>query len=152
MGADIPEITKDTDRHGRFGHPRDYGGPPERGRGRPPDRPMTARGFHGPGHPPPPGPHRGPRPPHMDDYRGLPNDPHGYGRGRPMRPGGGPSGVRHRVFVALFDYDPPTMSPNPDACEEELPFREGQLIKVITEHASLCRCSVIYLQTLKFKH
>ena len=35
-----------------------------------------------------------------------------------------------RIFVALFDYDPLTMSPNPDACEEELPFREGQLIKV----------------------
>ena len=37
---------------------------------------------------------------------------------------------RMRIFVALFDYDPPSMSPNPDACEEELPFREGQLIKV----------------------
>ena len=35
-----------------------------------------------------------------------------------------------RVFVALFDYDPPTMSPNPEACEDELAFREGQLIKV----------------------
>lgn len=35
-----------------------------------------------------------------------------------------------RIFVALFDYDPPSMSPNPDACDEELPFREGQLIKV----------------------
>ena len=32
-----------------------------------------------------------------------------------------------RIFVALFDYDPPTMSPNPEACEEELPFREGQV-------------------------
>jgi hypothetical protein len=35
-----------------------------------------------------------------------------------------------RIFVALFDYDPPTMSPNPENCDEELPFREGQLIKV----------------------
>ena len=35
-----------------------------------------------------------------------------------------------RVFVALFDYDPPTMSPNPEACDDELAFREGQLIKV----------------------
>lgn len=35
-----------------------------------------------------------------------------------------------RVFVALFDYDPVSMSPNPDAGEEELPFREGQLLKV----------------------
>ena len=38
-----------------------------------------------------------------------------------------------RIFVALFDYDPPTMSPNPEACDEELPFREGQLIKIIGE-------------------
>ena len=39
---------------------------------------------------------------------------------------------------ALFDYDPPTMSPNPEACDEELPFREGQLIKVSihTRHAT----------------
>ncbi|XP_077149416.1 RIMS-binding protein 2 isoform X16 [Ranitomeya variabilis] len=35
-----------------------------------------------------------------------------------------------RIFVALFDYDPRTMSPNPDAAEEELPFKEGQIIKV----------------------
>ncbi|KAM3939916.1 RIMS-binding protein 2 isoform 1-T1 [Leptodactylus fuscus] len=35
-----------------------------------------------------------------------------------------------RIFVALFDYDPRTMSPNPDAAEEELPFKEGQIIKI----------------------
>ncbi|XP_029028645.1 peripheral-type benzodiazepine receptor-associated protein 1 isoform X14 [Betta splendens] len=35
-----------------------------------------------------------------------------------------------RIFVALFPYDPATMSPNPDAMEEELPFTEGQIIKV----------------------
>ncbi|XP_054610176.1 RIMS-binding protein 2 isoform X20 [Dunckerocampus dactyliophorus] len=35
-----------------------------------------------------------------------------------------------RIFVALFPYDPATMSPNPDASEEELPFREGQIITV----------------------
>ncbi|XP_051923958.1 RIMS-binding protein 2 isoform X15 [Hippocampus zosterae] len=35
-----------------------------------------------------------------------------------------------RVFVALFDYDPLSMSPNPDAADEELPFKEGQVIKV----------------------
>ncbi|XP_053444625.1 RIMS-binding protein 2 isoform X6 [Nycticebus coucang] len=35
-----------------------------------------------------------------------------------------------RIFVALFDYDPLTMSPNPDAAEEELPFKEGQIIKI----------------------
>ena len=38
---------------------------------------------------------------------------------------------RPRWFVALFDYDPITMSPNPDACDEELPFSEGDTIKVI---------------------
>lgn len=38
---------------------------------------------------------------------------------------------RVRFFVALFDYDPQTMSPNPDAADEELPFQEGQMIKVI---------------------
>ncbi|KAM3825874.1 LOW QUALITY PROTEIN: RIMS-binding protein 2 [Vipera latastei] len=37
--------------------------------------------------------------------------------------------VGPRIFVALFDYDPLTMSPNPDATEE-LPFKEGQIIKV----------------------
>lgn len=35
-----------------------------------------------------------------------------------------------RVFVALFDYDPLSMSPNPDAADEELPFKEGQIIRV----------------------
>ncbi|KAG7224497.1 hypothetical protein INR49_015021 [Caranx melampygus] len=38
-----------------------------------------------------------------------------------------------RIFVALFPYDPATMSPNPDAAEEELPFSEGQIIKVEDE-------------------
>lgn len=37
---------------------------------------------------------------------------------------------RVRIFIALFDYDPSIMSPNPDAMDEELPFKEGQLIKV----------------------
>lgn len=37
---------------------------------------------------------------------------------------------RPRWFVALFDYDPTSMSPNPNACEEELPFSEGDTIKV----------------------
>ncbi|XP_022251355.1 RIMS-binding protein 2-like isoform X2 [Limulus polyphemus] len=39
---------------------------------------------------------------------------------------------RVRWFVALFDYNPHTMSPNPDA-GEELPFQEGQLIKIYGE-------------------
>ncbi|ELU13740.1 hypothetical protein CAPTEDRAFT_169221 [Capitella teleta] len=37
---------------------------------------------------------------------------------------------RVRIFIALFDYDPTIMSPNPDALDEELPFKEGQLIKI----------------------
>ena len=37
-----------------------------------------------------------------------------------------------KVFIALYDYDPSTMSPNPDAEEEELSFREGDLIRVST--------------------
>lgn len=52
----------------------------------------------------------------------------GVGRGAPV---GGNRSDQARIFVALFNYDPPTMSPNPDACEEELGFRESQLIRVI---------------------
>lgn len=37
---------------------------------------------------------------------------------------------RSRFFIALFDYDPVTMSPNPESCDEELPFSEGDTIKV----------------------
>ncbi|XP_074868602.1 RIMS-binding protein 2-like [Carettochelys insculpta] len=36
-----------------------------------------------------------------------------------------------RVFVALFDYDPISMSPNVDAAEEELPFKKGQILMVV---------------------
>ncbi|KAE8622458.1 hypothetical protein XENTR_v10005249 [Xenopus tropicalis] len=35
-----------------------------------------------------------------------------------------------RIFVALFDYDPVIMSPNPDAYEEEVPFKEGQILQI----------------------
>ncbi|KAK3083880.1 hypothetical protein FSP39_004557 [Pinctada imbricata] len=37
---------------------------------------------------------------------------------------------RVRLFVALFDYDPESMSPNVESLEEELPFKEGQIIKI----------------------
>lgn len=141
--TNIPENTKDIERPGPGGGPP--GGrmgvhqqppmgsrfPPPDPRGRPmpllPDRPITARGYHPP-HAPPPGhppqhghPPRSKMGPPMEEF---------YARGgRPPRPGR-PTEVRHRLFVALFDYDPQSMSPNPDACEEELPFREGQTIKV----------------------
>ncbi|XP_055004343.1 RIMS-binding protein 2 isoform X1 [Boleophthalmus pectinirostris] len=39
-------------------------------------------------------------------------------------------GCSTRLFVALFSYDPASMSPNPGAVEEELPFNEGQIIQV----------------------
>lgn len=43
-----------------------------------------------------------------------------------------PMGSRDiRYFVALFDYDPSTMSPNPNAASEELAFKEGSIIKVL---------------------
>lgn len=52
-------------------------------------------------------------------------------RGAPsQQQSGPPRDKRTRWFVALFDYDPTTMSPNPDACDEELPFSEGDSIKV----------------------
>lgn len=57
-------------------------------------------------------------------YRGGPNNP----QNNPNNPPNPQK--RARWFVALFDYDPATMSPNPDACDEELPFSEGDTIKV----------------------
>lgn len=39
---------------------------------------------------------------------------------------------RPRWVVAIYDYDPTTMSPNPDVCDEELPFKEGEHIKVFS--------------------
>jgi hypothetical protein len=61
-------------------------------------------------------------------YRG----PHmGQAQGGPHRSGGVEQvNKRPRWFVALFDYDPTTMSPNPDACEEELRFSGNDIIKV----------------------
>lgn len=53
--------------------------------------------------------------------RPSPNNPQNKMREQNTKP---------KYFVALFDYDPATMSPNPDACDEELPFSEGDTIKV----------------------
>uniref|UniRef100_A0A1I8GPP8 Fibronectin type-III domain-containing protein n=1 Tax=Macrostomum lignano TaxID=282301 RepID=A0A1I8GPP8_9PLAT len=36
----------------------------------------------------------------------------------------------NRIFVALYDYDPASMSPNPDGVQRELAFLEGQLLTV----------------------
>ncbi|KAM9475606.1 RIMS-binding protein 2 [Clarias gariepinus] len=67
----------------------------------------------------------------------LPEERYGSYRGRDRRSPdyfdeSGPDNLP-RIFVALFDYDPQSMSPNPDAAVEELPFKEGQIIKVFGE-------------------
>lgn len=69
-----------------------------------------------------------------------PMQPYGPRPGPPLGPRGAPPGQRPqqghpqskrcRYFVALFEYDPATMSPNPESCDEELPFNEGDTIKV----------------------
>lgn len=70
----------------------------------------------------------------------------GYRGGRGMQIQGGvghPSSSgqqmnkRIRWFVALFDYNPKTMSPNPDACEDELSFSNGDTIKVLDRFSFL---------------
>jgi hypothetical protein len=38
--------------------------------------------------------------------------------------------VSERYFVALYSYEPSLMSPNEDGADEELPFNEGDIIKV----------------------
>nr|XP_012632145.1 RIMS-binding protein 3C [Microcebus murinus] len=50
-------------------------------------------------------------------------------RGGPPPPGTG-TNTPARVFVALFDYNPPAMSATSEAAEEELAFQKGQLLKV----------------------
>ncbi|KAM4745759.1 RIMS-binding protein 2 isoform 2-T2 [Anableps anableps] len=65
-----------------------------------------------------------------DQYDGYGGRRHGRGRQSPDYFEESESEDLTRVFVALFDYDPLSMSPNPDAADEELPFKEGQIIKV----------------------
>lgn len=55
----------------------------------------------------------------------------------PGQQGKGAAARGVRWFVALYDYDPVSMSPNPDAADEELGFREGDLIKVGMRSAHL---------------
>ncbi|XP_069353476.1 RIMS-binding protein 2 isoform X2 [Eulemur rufifrons] len=77
-----------------------------------------------------PGPQR-PRPmpvPSIDEYSGRDRLSPDFYEESETDPGA--EELQARIFVALFDYDPLTMSPNPDAAEEELPFKEGQIIKV----------------------
>ncbi|XP_008415692.1 RIMS-binding protein 2 isoform X7 [Poecilia reticulata] len=65
-----------------------------------------------------------------DQYDGYGGRRHSRGRQSPDYFEESESEDLTRVFVALFDYDPMSMSPNPDAADEELPFKEGQIIKV----------------------
>ncbi|XP_067377587.1 RIMS-binding protein 2 isoform X7 [Channa argus] len=65
-----------------------------------------------------------------DQYDGYGGRRHGQGRRSPDYYEESEPEELTRVFVALFDYDPMSMSPNPDAADEELPFKEGQVIKV----------------------
>ncbi|XP_076237563.1 RIMS binding protein isoform X7 [Calliopsis andreniformis] len=143
----VPEITKDSASEANYSEEDD---PSRRSRGIP---------LHHHGHPrygPPMGQqglvgtHRSGR---MSGPGSRPQDPYydqagnqrgrgpGYRAGRDIQGQGNaghPSGTaqqmnkRTRLFVALFDYDPKTMSPNPDACEE-LPFSAGDTIKVYGE-------------------
>ncbi|XP_053974378.1 uncharacterized protein LOC128874087 isoform X4 [Hylaeus volcanicus] len=143
----VPEITKDSaseanyseedDPSRRRGAPLHHGGHPRYG------PQMGQQGL--------PGTHRSGR---ITGPGGRPQDPYyeqpgnqrgrgpGYRGGRGMQAQGGaghPSSSaqqmnkRTRWFMALFNYDPKIMSPNPGACEEELPFSEGDIIKVYGE-------------------
>lgn len=63
------------------------------------------------------------------DYRGGRGYAAGHSGGK-MSQDAGYGQQQSRLFVALFDYDPQTMSPNQNAIKDELPFTEGQIIKV----------------------
>lgn len=54
--------------------------------------------------------------------------------------------------MAMFDYDPSTMSPNPDGCEEELPFQEGDTIKVYLSLACFVFPLTSYIVTSEKKN
>lgn len=85
---------------------------------------------------------RGPRPQNPNQMNQMnqnrmpmqPGQPQANPRGpmsqQQQQQAGNPQQRKLRYFLALFDYDPLTMSPNPESCEEELPFREGDTIKV----------------------
>ncbi|XP_054290498.1 peripheral-type benzodiazepine receptor-associated protein 1-like isoform X8 [Macrosteles quadrilineatus] len=145
----IAEITKDTGSEGNYSE-EDYMDRRGGGAGRPHHQQQHydrgPRGQYGarqqaPTHPRNPQ-RRDDRDPYYTDrrhqerggYRGTGGGGSGGTRGGPsqhtQQP---PRDKRVRWFMALFDYDPTTMSPNPDACDEELPFSEGDSIKVIGE-------------------
>ncbi|XP_026313445.1 peripheral-type benzodiazepine receptor-associated protein 1 isoform X4 [Hyposmocoma kahamanoa] len=101
------------------GPPQQYQNPPPRNhqeRGRPPN-PHQQQGQQG--SLPQYGPRGGPQPGLRGPVPGARHQQQGHTQSK-----------RSRFFIALFDYDPQTMSPNPESCDEELPFSEGDTIKV----------------------
>ncbi|KFM57745.1 RIMS-binding protein 2, partial [Stegodyphus mimosarum] len=71
---------------------------------------------------------------HRSHSRPVREDYHGNGyRGRTNHRN---AMDRPRMFIAVYDYDPHTMSPNPALANEELSFQEGQIIKVYGERDS----------------
>ncbi|XP_066583287.1 peripheral-type benzodiazepine receptor-associated protein 1 isoform X2 [Prorops nasuta] len=153
----IPEITKDSASEANYSEEDD---PARRARGlssqqQQQHHPMHHRYGQQMGQQGPPGTHRPARmaepgvrsqqDPYYDQtaVNQRVRGPAGYRAGRinqaqsgaSSHPQTGPQQVNERIrwFMALFDYDPTTMSPNPNACEEELPFSEGDTIKVYGE-------------------
>uniref|UniRef100_M3ZFF5 RIMS-binding protein 2 n=1 Tax=Xiphophorus maculatus TaxID=8083 RepID=M3ZFF5_XIPMA len=97
------ELGRPTNSPGGVRHDRDNGRRIQHGGSHPKRRPLMV--------------------PSIDGYRNRDRrSPTYYDESEPEEP--------FRIFVALFDYDPLSMSPNPDAADEELPFKEGQIIKV----------------------
>lgn len=80
---------------------------------------------------------------------GAPMGPRGPQPGQRQQQGH-PQSKRCRYFVALFDYDPVTMSPNPESCDEELPFSEGDIIKVIDGENKILSCFFLFSLFLNF--
>ncbi|XP_054712643.1 RIMS-binding protein 2-like [Uloborus diversus] len=68
---------------------------------------------------------------HRGHSRSTRDDYHGDGySGRSVHRS---SMEKARMFMAVYDYDPHAMSPNPALANEELSFQEGQIIKVYGE-------------------
>ncbi|XP_011297684.1 uncharacterized protein Rbp isoform X2 [Fopius arisanus] len=135
----IPEITKDSASEGNYSEEDD----PTRRRGM--SQHHSSHHRYGPQSGRPQGPHmpgrmvgpRGQEPYYGPDQQGAQRGRgptfrggRNQGPGNPHHPGPQQMNKRVRWFIALFDYDPTTMSPNPDACDIELPFSEGDTIKV----------------------
>ncbi|KAI4482819.1 hypothetical protein M0804_008672 [Polistes exclamans] len=138
----VPEITKDSASEANYSEEDD---PSRRGRGMSPHH--HRYGPQGPQGPP--GNYRsvrmgGPARPQEAYYDQTGNQRMrgpiygsrvNQGQGGNVHPASGVQQMNKRVrrFIALFNYDPTTMSPNPNALEEELQFSEGDTIKVYGE-------------------